>query len=215
MLLLNIYREELKGFWLARRYPRFLLIDLALKFLGNPYRLCSRWLKKQGASEIYVYGETPIATFAKIAEKVDLRGKNFIDLGSGRGRLVFWAMYVLSCKSHGIEQVPGLVKRAGLFAKCFSCKAINAVDLSDADVVYLASTCMDAETYEPALQTMRPGATLVTVSSPVAKGFTVQEMLELPFHFGSAEVFIHSRNDELPLPEAGQTSAQSLVQSFD
>lgn len=202
LLRFSLSLEEAKGLWCARRYGKFLLVDLLLKFLGNPYRICARFLRKRGDEEIYVYGETPLRSFMALAEKVPLQGQRFVDLGCGRGRLVFFAALALDCEALGIDQVPGLIKRAKFFP-CrkarFFCGPIQERNLKDADVVYLAGTCMEAEIYEECLQTMKPGALLLSVSEPVTKGFILKETVELPFHFGSSSVYILERT-LLPSP---------------
>lgn len=189
-----LFLEEVRGLWFVRHFPQFLLLDLILKILGNPYRICSSYLKKQGFDDVHVYGETPIRSFAKLSEIV--RGRAFVDLGCGRGRLVFYAALVLGCQAKGIEHVPGLMRRAKLFSvkrASFSCMRIEDVSLAEADVVYLAGTCMEKEVYEETLQTMRPGAILLSVSEPVLKGFELQKKMELPFHFGSSTVYVLNR----------------------
>src|SRR5689334_11733546 len=102
---------------------RFRACDSALKtayFWRNAYGISKRFLKERGAADIQLYGETPLTTWAKIAEHCGIsKNDRFVDLGCGRGRGVFFLSSYIGCSAIGIEQIPEFVEKAQSIAILF------------------------------------------------------------------------------------------------
>lgn len=187
-------REQVRVIFRYYRNVRFALVDLGFccfAFFFNPYRICRKF------TGTHSYGETPITTFAQLAKVAGLAKEDvFVDLGSGRGKLCFWASLWIGCESRGVEQVPGLVRQSKWLAKAFRIPVrfdhgkMETVDLSHATVVYLYTMEWD----ETLLLEMQQGARLITVGSPVdLEGFAVLKTVAVRYPWGVAEVFIQQR----------------------
>jgi len=187
-------REQMRVIFRYYRNVRFALVDLGFCFFAfffNPYRICRKF------TGTHSYGETPITTFAELAKAVDLTKEDvFVDLGSGRGKLCFWASLWIGCESRGVEQVPGLVRQSKWLGwifgvpVCFDQGKIETANLSYATVVYLYTMEWD----ETLLLEMPQGACLITVGSPVElEGFAVVKTVAAKYPWGVAEVFIQQR----------------------
>src|SRR5437016_1511814 len=94
----------------------FMKTDLSLLgmyLFNSPYRISKRFLQEKGVSNIYAYGETPIATMEKIVQECSItKDDHFFELGSGRGRVCFWLGTVLKCEVTGVDNVPEFIERA-------------------------------------------------------------------------------------------------------
>lgn len=187
-------REQMRVICRYYRNVRFALVDLGFCFFAfffNPYRICRKF------TGTHSYGETPITTFAELAKAADLTKEDvFVDLGSGRGKLCFWASSWIGCDCRGVEQVPGLVRLSQWLAWAFRVpvrfdqEKLETADLSHATVVYLYTMEWD----ETLLLEMQPGARVITVGSPVdLEGFAVVKRIEARYPWGVADVFIQQR----------------------
>lgn len=187
-------REQVRVMFRYYRNIRFALVDLGFCFFAfffNPYRICRKF------TGTHSYGETPITTFAELAKAAGLAKEDvFVDLGSGRGKLCFWASLWIGCEARGVEQAPGLVRQSRWLARvfgipvCFDQGMMEAADLSQATVVYLYTMEWD----ETLLLKMQPGARLITVGSPVElEGFSVVKTVEARYPWGVTDAFIQQR----------------------
>lgn len=196
---------------LYRYYPNldFLKLDLSLSlpyFFKSPYAIHKKFLQRQGAEDIYTYGETPLTTLDKISQKVGLTSQDAVfDLGCGPGRTSLWLHSFISCRVIGIEQIPIFVERAQSVAQRFNLKGIEFhlgdirdFDYSDASVIYLYGTCFDEEFLAPLIEKMRrlgKDSKIITVSYSLNE-FTSEPYFEVikqfpaRFTWGEAMVFV-------------------------
>jgi hypothetical protein len=176
------------------RNIRFALVDLAFCLSGffcNPYRICRKFT---GA---HSYGETPIRTFAAIADAADItKQDHFLDLGAGRGKLCFWAAFWLGCTCTGVEQVPFFVRQARGLAALFRAPvrfhlgSMETADISKATVVYLYVMEWD----EALLEQMAPNARLISVGAPVeSSSFAVVRKVPARYPWGITDVYVQRR----------------------
>lgn len=149
---------------------RFALIDLSFGLIGlfsNPYRVCRKFLQKRREAEIYAYGETPLATYEKIAKECQIDPSDiWFELGAGRGKGCFWLAEFVGCQVVGVEWVPQFVKAAQSIKTLFShekvkflCSEIQQVDLSSATFIYLYGIWPDLK--------LSPGTRVLSISEPL------------------------------------------------
>lgn len=201
------YREQWRTIRCYYGKPRFALADLMLGvsvFFFNPYRTCRKFLQKKNESWIHAYGETPLRLFEKLASAAKLTHKDtFVELGSGRGKLCFWAALFIGCKVDGIEWVPSFVRLSTFISWLFSISArfhlqsIFNVDLSKATAVYVYAIHL-SEKYmqELAIQCerMAKDSALIIIGEPIAsKLFTIEEVHKALFPWGETEAYIQRR----------------------
>lgn len=174
-----------------------LVVLSSLYLFCNPFRKCRKFFQKRGEQEIHMYGETPFASWKKIAEAAELtKEDHFFDLGCGRGRLCFFNHYLIGCRATGVDWVPTFVRRARftawlfqLSAVNFLCKRLTEVCLEDATVIYLYTYHPDEERIN--FSGMRKGARVITVSEPLNfEGFTLLKELQVDYPWGIADVYI-------------------------
>lgn len=196
------FQEERKVARLFYHNDMFQTVDLFLHKLyrfKNPYRICKQY------SSMHSYGETPLTVFHEMFQKGKLSSKDcFIDLGSGRGRGVFFASALWNCHSIGIERVPFFCeeaqKAAALLPKKtpqFFCQEIRSFDLTSGTFFYFYSLCIGEEELKLSilhLEKMQAGAKLVTVSFPItdySTFFTLLSSWEATYPWGKTEMFLH------------------------
>lgn len=199
--------EWIKVVYLYYGNKDFAKADLLLYreyFFCNPYRMCRQELEKQGRTEIYTYGETPLTTMQKIAKLCKLGPEDtVIELGMGRGRTCFWLALVLKCQVIGIEKMVDFVSKAQSVKDHlqipnlqFLHKDFFSADLRSATCIYLYGTCMDEEEIcelAEKLAALPKGVKVITVSYPLTeygKGFTLLSSFSAPFTWGTADVYL-------------------------
>ncbi len=159
-------------------WPRIQSIEQTLQtlFKGSHGKIISFIYRKiRGVSDKeFIYGEIDFLSFHNILEQTQPKlGEVFYDLGSGTGKAVFSAglFYSLS-KSCGIELLPPLYEKAAnqlkklvnftqalpldseysLSEKISSIQFINDsflnYDFYDANIIYVAATCLNHATWE-------------------------------------------------------------------
>lgn len=133
-------------------------------------------------SDNFAYGSTPLRSWLMLFESPPLRAKRraahlegplrYYVLGSSLGSLCVYGACVYGIETRGIELMPGLaqaaqriVTRAGVVGVSFECADMLGVDLSEADVLLLASQCWDAPLVAALgaklLAELRPGALVI------------------------------------------------------
>jgi SAM-dependent methyltransferase len=178
--------------------------DLRLAMLyamRSPYKVSKDFLVARGKRDVHVYGETPLTTMAKIIKECGVKeGDRLYELGCGTGRTCLWLREFVGCEVVGVERIPTFVRNARkvLTDVEFRQEDFFAQDYGDADVVYLYGSCMDeleADRMSQALQGMRAGARVISVSFPL-DGFKVLKKFNARFIWGKAEVFLQVRIPE-------------------
>lgn len=167
----------------------------------------------------FVYGEVKFDTFYNIIQ--DLGSNNpkgvFYDLGSGTGKAVFLAHLLFDfSKSIGIELIDPLYKASvevkDLYEKEFRPKLKEYVDdreiifhrgsfldfdISDADVIFMNSTCYSDElmaALDEKFETLKPGTRFISLSKPLRKPYIeVKKSYLTEFSWGEATVFCQQR----------------------
>lgn len=189
----RIWKDRLYAF---KHYykGKFALIDLCFGFLGlfvNPYRICRKFLEKQGAENVHAYGETPLATYQRIVEQCGVGPDDvWVELGSGRGKGCFWLRCFVGCRVVGVEWVPlfvGVAKGLRWLFRMdrvrFEERDLGKVDLGEATVVYLYGV----EREVPA------GIRVITVSEPM-EGYEVIKSFWVRYPWGRTRAFLQTKN---------------------
>ncbi|MBQ7529849.1 hypothetical protein IJT10_08145 [bacterium] len=111
------------------------------------------WLQRRlipdRAAEDFRYGETPYHTGLKLLQLAEVKEEdNFLDLGSGRGKMVFLAALATGCQARGVEMLPSynilanrIKKNAHLDDRLqFLDDDFLECDLTGANVIFTACT---------------------------------------------------------------------------
>lgn len=192
--------------------PGFFKIDsyLLLSYVfDNPFKISKRFLKSKGASNIYTYGETPLATLEFISEECRLTSADRVfELGCGRGRTCFWLNHFIGCSVVGVEYVPEFVKRANQVKNKFALSAVEfrqedllVTSLRGATVIYLYGTCFPRafiEILASRFEALPSGTKIITVSYPLSdytstSSFETMKRFTARFTWGITDVYLQIR----------------------
>lgn len=149
------------------------------KIISKSYRFLHFIRNKE-----FIYGEINYLSFYTLLEKAQLlEGDCFYDLGSGAGKAVLTAgLFFNLSKSCGIELLPPLHNQANNTLKKAkdwlkqksSIQFINAnflnYDFFDADVLYVAATCLSDTTWEKLIEKMtqlKPGCRIIVATRTI------------------------------------------------
>ncbi len=194
----------------ARYYanPYFKRVDLALKkaYAGrDPFLISKEFLTHKGAKDIYAYGETPLSVLEEIGKRSQIQPDSLlIDLGSGRGRGVFFFAHHFSCQARGVEWIEEFVTQANRLATprvSFYCQNILEANLSHATHIYLYGTCLEDEIIVQLIEKfvrLQPGTKVITVSYPLSdycaqELFALKESFCASFPWGKTDIYIQER----------------------
>lgn len=168
---------------------------------ANPYRLCRRyWTRLHGVS--YAYGESPWALFAWLLRSIPWKKQmTFVDLGCGRGWLL-WALHAaVGIKAIGVDQVPAFIMdgkklRAANGAIDYICADAKTYPLRHADVIFLYLIDWDEEQVTQLAHHLfaYPNRWIVSVDLPLPHPFTEKFCVQndtLTFSWGRGEVFLY------------------------
>lgn len=152
--------------------------------------------------EELTYGEAIWSSIDKIMRIINPEpGKVFYDLGCGVGRVCFFANIKYGLKSYGIDLLPTFINNADKIVKKLNLKNISflrnnwlEIDFSDADIIYVAGTCLSDETLDSLTEKivkLKSGTYVISVSNLLNsdKLLLIKEMY-LPFSWGKAEVYL-------------------------
>jgi SAM-dependent methyltransferase len=184
---------------------------LAKSLFKNPFRVSKKFLKEQGATNIYAYGETPLTSLSLIAENCRISQKDVVfELGCGRGRSCFWLNCFLGCRVVGIEYIPEFVNDANEIKDLYHLSNVNfrnedmlTADLSEATMIYLYGTCLedtDIKKLITKFEKLRSGTKIITVSyslldytDTAEPFFKIMKVFPAEFTWGTADVYLHHR----------------------
>lgn len=175
---------------------KFALVDLTFGFVAlfsNPYRVCRKFLQKRREPSIYAYGETPYATYERMAEICGIGPDDvWVELGAGRGKGCFWLAHFCGCKVVGVEWIGQFVRIAqviqGLFKMknvVFECKDIQKATLKGATVIYLYGLWPPLE--------ISKGIKVITISEPLP-GFQILKKFWVRYPWGRTQAFLQQKN---------------------
>lgn len=193
--------------------PRLLWADLRYAWCAlrrSPYRAggfeaALRARQTGTPADSFAFGETPWFTARALLGRAQLAaGQRFVDLGSGDGRVALYAAVACGAQAVGYEwlaerhriaeRVAGPIGGARLTLHCADAAA---ADLTQADVVYCAWTCLDERARQrllPALRTMPAGSRLLTNTYPVSDpGFEYLGSVFRRFFWGRGEIHLQRR----------------------
>ena len=166
----------------------------------------------------FVYGEVKFESFVQILGKLEFApGGVFYDLGSGTGKAVFVAHLMFPfAKAKGVELVPTLHESAAATLKRYESevrphildevgdKQIEFIqgdalktDFSDADVVFMNSTCFSDELMngiDKQISILKPGAYVISLTKSLSDPSLKLLKSELnDFSWGKATAYYHQR----------------------
>lgn len=206
----KIYRLRLKiaENSLIRDLAQFRKIDKRLNEYYkhiNPFTLVKYFAMEHSWSDIYSYGETSLIAMHKLGEAANLSEKDHIfELGSGRGRALFYAVEQFGCAGTGIEIIPDFIKRARNIALECGCEHITFIkdsfvniDYSKATVIYLYGTGMPDVLIEKLsdqlIKTASKDCQIITISYPLsdyrAGSFFIYKTINMDFEWGNATAY--------------------------
>lgn len=173
---------------------------------------------QQLTSKAYVYGEVVPNSFFAMLTEVDPRpGQVFYDLGSGTGKAVMLSHLLFPfAESKGIELVDGLYNASAEVLKHYEKDIrptiLNEVDdrkvitfhgdffkfdVSDADVIFMNSTCFPDELMEGMnilLESTKPHTHIISLSKPLKPESYYQYKSKMfDFSWGQATAFFHRK----------------------
>jgi Histone methylation protein DOT1 len=203
------WREERE---VKRRYQAFRPLDRALKRayrFCNPYAVSRRFLKRLGEKNIDVYGETYLTSLETIARECRLTSNDrIVELGSGRGRGVFFWAFLLDAEVKGIEWIAKFALKAKRIKEKFACEKVSFVccdmmeaDLSWASAVYLYGTCLEDSAICRLIDSFShlPAKTkIITVSYSLldytsSTDFVLKKEFSVAFPWGEGTVYLHEK----------------------
>ncbi len=200
--------------WALREYAVLVRSDysVSLFFLDLVYFFTYLFIspfalarKERGKNN--VYGETPYTILSQIGRVTDLSPKTrYLELGSGRGKGVFFLRIRFGSWATGVVWVAPFVLRAQGIQRLFSLHKVDfrygdlhRTSFEGADVVYVYSTCFTNEELEALARQangLQKGAYIITVSVPLyplSASLTLEKRFLARFPWGKTEVYIQKK----------------------
>ena len=184
----------------------------------SPITVSIRCRKKHGIDDqAFVYGESHLPSMSVIFQEMRPRaGEIFYDLGCGSGRLLLYAALSFSfAKCIGVELLDDLVNIAKAklelcnkrlvklsLPKLSTVEFVHAdftkIDVSDADVVYIAATCFSNKFMRSLAlflaNQLASGSRVITLTKNLpAKQFRINKSQFYPMEWGQTTVVFHER----------------------
>lgn len=171
----------------------------------NPYAISKHYLKSKHASEVHTYGETPLMTYDLLARAVGLKATDtFLELGSGRGRGIFFLSHFYHVHAIGIERIPQFVKLSKHLAQKYNqeeveflCADMLKADLPFATVIYLYGTSLADGEIAPLIHKLKnypQGTKIISISYPLTdydeKAFAITKTLPVSYPWGETDAYI-------------------------
>lgn len=188
-----------------------LRIGLLLFYLhDSPYSV----IKREGAQtpvrvENLTYGETPVLSAGKILSRLSPSSEDtLIDLGCGRGQVVFAAHCLFGMEAIGIDIIPTFVSRGARISVWMgTSQKVRFIKenlawipdelLQRATIFYLSGTTFDDEQMEKIvarLERARLGTRLITLSEELKSPlYRVEGSDSFDFTWGRSEVYFHRK----------------------
>ncbi len=182
---------------------KFAKVDLRLLMLyfwKNPFRVSKSYLKSVNASDLYVYGETPLTTMQLICKKAGVTSADSVlELGCGRGRTCFWLREYLGCRVVGIDQVPEFIDHANEIKDYFHIDGLEflkgdylTAEWGNPSVIYLYASNLhttDIILLSKKMRAMPKSTKVISVSFPIP-GMIVLRRFQAAFTWGEADVYV-------------------------
>ncbi len=184
------------------RNTQFARVDLSLLmsyFWKSPYRIAREF-------DAQPYGETPLVTMEKIARMAHITEEDIVlELGSGRGRCVFWLAFFIRCRVIGIEYNPVLVAKAKELQARFQVPNVDFIiqdmftaSFKEATVIYLYGILLsDSEIQKlcVAFSKLKRDVRIITISYSLQEYcpevFRVIDSCDVSFPWGTTKAYLH------------------------
>lgn len=201
--------QKVKEFFLFFPDMRFLCLDILLYFIylfSPPFRLRNSEGKDLPLSfDELIYGETYYFTARDILKKVNFKSDDvLIDLGSGRGKMVFFTSIYFRAHAIGIDILPTFINRSNYLSEKLKLEDTKFIlsdgrtfDFSSGTVIYLAGTCFSDSSVSlllKSLETAPEGSRIITLSYPLKAEYLKLISKETKyFSWGKSTVFFHEK----------------------
>jgi len=193
--------EQRKVEKLFYRKESFRQADLALLAAyqsKSPYKISKEFLKAKNASNIFIYGETPLTTMHMISAECGLNSTDtIIEMGAGRGRTSLFLAAYLGCNVTAYELIPAFVENipAAATLKMIHGNMFSA-DFSKANVIYLYGTLLEDAEITTLAEAFPKGVKIITVSYPLidySQKYVTRKTFSTRFPWGKTEVYWNER----------------------
>ncbi len=180
---------------------------MALKNLyakKSPYKISKEFLISKNKNEIHTYGETPLTEFYDFLIRADVSEKDvFIDLGCGRGQIVFLVSTFFGCSAVGVDCIPVFCERAERIAAAsnlpcrFVCEDMQNLDLKAATILYFYALWHEEDYLKKMirkLSLLNKGTRIITVGFPLcdySSSFSVLFSSPCSYPWGKTELFLN------------------------
>lgn len=156
--------------------------------------------------EELTYGEAIWSSIDQILKFINPdKDMVFYDLGCGTGRVCFFANIKYHLKAYGIDLLPTFINNAEKIKNKFSLEDVHFIknnwlnfDFSNADIIYVAGTCLNDETLSELtnkLKSIKKNTYVISVSNELkSEDLSLVKRMYLPFSWGRANVFISIKN---------------------
>lgn len=186
---------------------KYFFLDIFFSFIYlffNPYREVRIFNQKKSFLNIYSYGETYLKTFEKIAKLANINEKsNFLELGSGRGKVSFFIRLIFKAKVSSIEWVDKLINISKLINKFFFTKILFIkedmfkVSFKNFTHIYLYGTCLEKKEIYKLIEKFKidnKNAKIITISfalNEYDKAYKTINSLDVDFAYGKTKAYIN------------------------
>jgi len=191
------------------RHFKLIELDAFLFYYYTVFHPFSEYLKEKNmfdkpGSEL-TYGETAYVGLSRILHAFRVKpGQKFLDLGSGKGKLVCFASLHFGMEATGIELIPSFVaiirrysQKRTLGKVTFLEGDFMLMNVSDADVVFVTQTCFSKETRDllsRKLSALKRGAKVAALTYPIKNDdFQRVRRLKVPTTWGPSAAYIYRK----------------------
>lgn len=191
------------------RHFTLIELDAFLFYYYTVFHPFSEYLNEKNAfdkpgSEL-TYGETAYVGLSRILHAFRVRpGQKFLDMGSGKGKLVCFAALHFKLEAAGIELIPSFVsiirrytQKRAMGRVTFLQGDFMLMNLSDADVVFVTQTCFTRETralLSRKLSELKRGAKVASLTYPIKNDdFQRVRRMKVPTTWGPSMAYLYRK----------------------
>lgn len=186
---------------------KFIIFRSIYYFRETSYRIFNRERHRLGNldEDNFIYGETGVLTTKLILQEISPeKGELIYDLGCGRGTFLFAANFLFDLRGVGVDLFSPYITYGKKLKKKLKCAGISFlnenitdVDLSDADIVYIAGTTYENRILEEIygkFKDLEPSAVIISVHHQIpGEEFVLFHEGKYPFSWGTDDVFIYRK----------------------
>lgn len=183
--------------------------DLTLFYFYRTFYSIAKNRFEKGLSERpdeeLTYGETPYITIHKIMKKISIpQDSFFLDLGCGKGKLVFYIHRRFRIRAAGMDVIPTYISAATRMAKREKMENVKFIQkdfltskIPNASIIYVTCTCLSNDTRKKLFdkfESVSPGTVIVTASYPINRSdFKLEKSFKAYFSWGKTMVYIQHK----------------------